>query len=241
MEKYWLHCHNLAVTILGKSLLNHVSVKTGARCVVLMGASGSGKTTLLRCLLGLLAPSSGQASLLGHSYADYQKDRSLYFRMGVLFQNAALIPDMTVMDNLLFPFKIQDRLDVHAHRSAQEILERMELSGTQDQLPDALSGGMKQRAGFARALVTNPDCLVLDEPMSAQDLKRSSLIEEAIKSFLAQEGKTVLMISHDPEVAKRLADEIWVMHQGQVVSCMSPDQVRHATDPRIQQVMRGGS
>ena len=84
---------------------------------------------------------------------------------------------------------------------------------------------------------TDPDCLVLDEPMSAQDHERAQVIESCIRDFLSTPKKRVLMVSHDPDVAKSLADDIWLMHQGDIVSMMSPDQARHATDPRIQQVI----
>ncbi len=239
MNKNWLICDHVGYSTSGKEILFPLSgeVRSSHRCVVLMGSSGSGKTTLVRCLLGLIQPTSGHCSLLGHQFNNVAQSRNMYKRLGVLFQYAALIPDLSVRENLLFPLNIQNIQCDEANQRVHDVLENFDLSHAIDTMPQELSGGMQQRAGLARAMVTSPELLVLDEPLSAQDIQRVQQIEKLFKDYLMNPDKKILMISHDPELAMRIADEIWILYQGRLIATLTPEQVASSNDPRVQSIM----
>jgi len=174
--------------------------------VAVLGPSGCGKSTLLRLAAGLLAPTSGETLIHGVAVDGPHDD------IGMVFQQATLLPWATVLDNVTFPAKHKNGRVFRVERErARQVIEAVGLKGFEAQLPAQLSGGMQQRVGIARALFLNPDILLMDEPFSALDaLTRDAMGLELLKLWQAS-PKTVLFITHSIPEAVLLADRVIVM------------------------------
>jgi glycine betaine/proline transport system ATP-binding protein len=188
--------------------------------LVVMGLSGSGKTTLLRCLTRLVEPTGGEVLFEGQNLLEASDKEMIEIRrhkMGMVFQNFALLPHRTVIDNVAFPLEIQGIARPKRHERAREIIELVGLKGREKYYPRELSGGQQQRVGIARSLAVEPDIWFLDEPFSALDpLIRREMQDE----FLRLQNllkKTIVFISHDFDEAIRLADRIVIMYEGDMV------------------------
>ena len=185
-----------------------------------MGLSGSGKSTVVRCLSRLVEPTIGQVLFQG---ADLLKatERELIeirrHKMGMVFQNFALLPHRSVIDNVAFPLEVQGVDRTKRHERAREIIELVGLKGREGYYPRELSGGQQQRVGIGRSLAVEPDIWFLDEPFSALDpLIRREMQDE----FLRLQNllhKTIIFITHDFDEAIRLADRIAIMYEGRIV------------------------
>ena len=188
--------------------------------LVIMGLSGSGKSTVVRCLSRLVEPTVGQVLFQG---ADLLKatERELIeirrHKMGMVFQNFALLPHRSVIDNVAFPLEVQGVDRAKRHERAREIIELVGLKGREGYYPRELSGGQQQRVGIGRSLAVEPDIWFLDEPFSALDpLIRREMQDE----FLRLQNllhKTIIFITHDFDEAIRLADRIAIMYDGRIV------------------------
>lgn len=188
--------------------------------LVIMGLSGSGKSTVVRCLSRLVEPTIGQVLFQG---ADLLKatERELIeirrHKMGMVFQNFALLPHRSVIDNVAFPLEVQGVDRAKRHERAREIIELVGLKGREGYYPRELSGGQQQRVGIGRSLAVEPDIWFLDEPFSALDpLIRREMQDE----FLRLQNllhKTIIFITHDFDEAIRLADRIAIMYEGRIV------------------------
>lgn len=202
---------------------------------VIMGLSGSGKSTLVRCLSRLIEPTAGEvlfddADLL--SASDKKLIEIRRHKMGMVFQHFALLPHLTVLQNVMFPLTIQATPKPEAEAKAREVVELVGLKGREDNYPRELSGGQQQRVGIARSLVTEPDLWFLDEPFSALDpLIRREMQDEFLR-LQERLHKTIVFITHDFEEAVRLADRIAIMKDGEVIQIATPEElVMHpATD-----------
>ncbi|AGY59681.1 ABC transporter ATP-binding protein [Gloeobacter kilaueensis] len=173
--------------------------------VCLVGSSGCGKSTLLNIVAGLEEPTAGEVLLAGHPVEGPGADR------GMVFQNYTLYPWLTVRGNVEFGLKLR-RVGVAERRErVDRYIEIVGLTRFADSLPRALSGGMKQRAAIARAMVNEPQILLLDEPFGALDCQTKETLQEFLYSVVCRSGITVLMITHDVEEAVFLADRIYAM------------------------------
>lgn len=186
---------------------------------IIMGLSGSGKSTLLRCLSRLIKPTAGAVNFDGQNLLAMSDAELITLRrnkIGMVFQNFALLPHLTVLQNVAFPLDIQG-VDREAREiRAREMIDTVGLSGREDYFPRELSGGQQQRVGIARSLVGNPEIWFLDEPFSALDpLIRREMQDEFLRlqSILK---KTIVFITHDFDEAIRLADRIAVMKNGRI-------------------------
>ncbi len=187
---------------------------------VIMGLSGSGKSTLVRCLSRLVEPTAGEVLFEGRDLRRVS-DRELIeirrHRMGMVFQNFALLPHLSVLRNVSLPLEIQGVARADRERRAREMIGLVGLSGREDALPRALSGGQQQRVGIARSLAVGPEVWFLDEPFSALDpLIRREMQNEFIR-LQATLKKTIVFITHDFDEAVRLADRIAIMRDGRIV------------------------
>ncbi len=188
--------------------------------VCLAGKSGSGKTTLLSLLSGLERPTEGKVMLDGKEITSATEDELALFRrdnVGFIFQSFNLISTLSAWENValpLFPIKMPAE---EREMRAMELLEKMELLPRSDHLPSALSGGEKQRVAIARALINHPKILFADEPTGNLDSATGEAILEILERLHRQEGVTILMVTHDAELAKT-ADRLIRMHDGKVVS-----------------------
>jgi len=192
-----------------------VEIKKGD-FVAIMGPSGSGKSTLLNIIGCLDSPTSGTYMLADKKVSELSERELAVIRntyIGFIFQNFNLIPSLTVLDNVLLPSFYLGKED---KKRAIELLEAMGLSERLDFKPNELSGGQKQRVAIARSLMNNPAFLLADEPTGALDSKTGKEIMELIVDLNKKEGKTILMVTHDSEVAKR-AHRIIRLQDGKIV------------------------
>jgi glycine betaine/proline transport system ATP-binding protein len=196
--------------------------------LVVMGLSGSGKSTLIRCLCRLLDISAGEVRVDGQAIGALS-DRELIAlrraKMGMVFQNFALLPNRTVLENVAFPLEMRGQDAASRRARAAEVVKLVGLEGREDYFPRELSGGQQQRVGIARSLAIEPDIWFLDEPFSALDpLIRRDMQDE----FLRLQGmlsKTIVFITHDFDEALRLADRIAIMKDGRIEQIDTPDRI----------------
>lgn len=195
---------------------------------VVMGLSGSGKSTLVRCLTRLIEPTAGEVLLEGEDIraASPRRLRELRrTRVAMVFQHFGLLPHRRVVDNVAFGLEVQGVSREDRHRRAAEVLELVGLGGQGAAFPDQLSGGMQQRVGLARALASDPDILLFDEPFSALDpLIRRDMQAEVLR-LQAEVRKTVVFITHDLAEALKLGDRITIMRDGCIVQTGTPQEI----------------
>ena len=196
--------------------------------LVVMGLSGSGKSTLVRCLSRLVEITGGEIDIEGRRLAELNEQQLIELRrskMGMVFQNFALLPHRTVLDNVAFPLEMRGRSRAARRQRAMEMIELVGLTGREDYFPRELSGGQQQRVGIARSLVIEPDIWFLDEPFSALDpLIRREMQDEFLR-LQGMLGKTIIFITHDFDEALRLADRIAIMKDGAVEQIGTPDNI----------------
>jgi glycine betaine/proline transport system ATP-binding protein len=195
---------------------------------VIMGLSGSGKSTLMRCLARLIEPSAGEVIFAGRNLLDVSPQELIELRrhkMGMVFQHFALLPHLTVLDNVAFPLEIQGVARKAREARAREMTTLVGLKGREYNLPHELSGGQQQRVGIARSLATDPDIWFLDEPFSALDpLIRREMQNEFLRLQSVLQ-KTIVFITHDFDEAIRLADRIAIMQDGRIVQIGTPEEL----------------
>lgn len=224
----------------------HFSVPPG-EIFVIVGASGCGKSTLLKNLIGLHEPFRGEISYFGHSFcgADAKRRRRMLRDMGILYQSAALWSAMTVGENVALPLQEYTRLK----QSQVMDLVRLKLSlvgleGFEDKLPAELSGGMKKRAGLARALALDPKVLFFDEPSAGLDPLTSRNLDELILKIRDSLGTTVVVVSHELESIFAVADRILMLdatEKGAIALGPPRHLLREGGDPRVREFLtRGG-
>jgi putative spermidine/putrescine transport system ATP-binding protein len=181
--------------------------------VVLLGPSGCGKTTTLRMIAGFVTPSSGQVHLGEREITTAPSWRR---NTGMVFQNYALFPHLTVAANVAFGLEVRGVAKDKITGRVAEALQMVRLSGLEERLPRQLSGGQQQRVALARAVVTRPDVLLLDEPLSNLDAKLREVVRVEIRELQRQLGITTVMVTHDQEEALIMADRMVVMSEGAV-------------------------
>jgi osmoprotectant transport system ATP-binding protein len=223
----------------GRSVLRHVTVSIPAgQTVALVGRSGSGKTTLLRLVNRLLDPDSGDVLVDGRSTRAWDPIE-LRRRTGYVIQDAGLFPHVTVADNIA---TVPRLLGWPADRVIARVDELLALVGLDPALfrgrwPDELSGGQRQRAGLARALAADPPLLLMDEPFGALDpITKGELHAEFVR-LQRTLHRSVILVTHDMAEACALADQIAVLHEGELIACDTPAIVRAMPDPRIRALM----
>lgn len=195
------------------------AVKPGEMFVI-MGLSGSGKSTLVRCLTRLVEPTAGRVTIAGRDVTAAEPDELRQLRrhtVSMVFQHFGLLPNRRVVDNVAYGLEIQRVERAERRERANAMIELVGLGGFAERYPDELSGGMKQRVGLARALVNDPEVLLLDEPFSALDPLIRRDMQAEVCRLQQQMDKTMVFITHDLQEALRLGDRIAVMRDGVVV------------------------
>lgn len=202
-----------------------IQIKKG-EVVVMIGPSGSGKSTFLRTMNLLEKPTDGQVYFEGVNIADKSVDVFKHReKMGMVFQQFNLFPNMTVLENLcLAPVKTGKMTKEEAKKTAEDLLQRVGLSDKAEAYPQALSGGQQQRVAIARALAMNPDVMLFDEPTSALDPEMVGEVL-AVMQELAKEGMTMVVVTHEMGFAKTVADRVLFMADGTIVEQGKPAQV----------------
>ena len=194
--------------------------------VVIIGPSGSGKSTVLRCLNKLEEADSGEIFFKGIPIAQCKDDiNKIRQNMGMVFQNFNLFPHMTVLENITFaPTKLNKINKNEAKDMGLSLLERVGLKDKASSFPNQLSGGQKQRVAIARALAMSPDLMLFDEPTSALDPEMVGEVLEVMKQ-LAKEGMTMIIVTHEMNFAKQVADRIIFMDEGVILEEGSPNEI----------------
>jgi len=199
-----------------------------AEIFVIMGLSGSGKSTLVRCMSRLVEPSHGEIIFQGENLLRKTERELIDIRrhkMGMVFQHFALLPHLTVLDNVAFPLTVQGVARVLRERRAREIIELVGLKGRELHFPRQLSGGQQQRVGIARSLAVEPEIWFLDEPFSALDPLIRREMQDEFTRLQAMLHKTIVFITHDFDEAIRLADRIAIMKDGVVIQIGTPEEL----------------
>ena len=193
--------------------------------VVIIGPSGSGKSTVLRTMNYLEEPTRGHVIVDGMDLSDKNKLNAVRTEVGMVFQNFNLFPHMTVLDNLtLAPVNVRKTDKKEAQDIAMKLLERVGLADKAQMYPDSLSGGQKQRVAIARALAMKPKVMLFDEPTSALDPEMVREVLDVMKS-LADEGMTMVIVTHEMGFAKEVADRVLFVDGGQILEDGTPAQV----------------
>lgn len=196
-----------------------ISINQG-EFVAIVGPSGCGKSTLLNLLGGLDQPTKGNVILDGQDIAQLSEEQLASLRrqkMGFIFQRHDLFPELTARENIEFPLLLGGKLPVERKKRAGDLLGQIGLAEKADHLPDELSGGQQQRVGIARALANNPQILLADEPTGNLDSATSAEIINILIQLTRNQGLTLIMVTHDPEVAEQ-ADRKLTLRDGHLVS-----------------------
>ena len=217
------------------------SVEKG-ESVVIIGASGGGKSILLKQLIGLLTPDEGEVLIEGESLADKNERELLKVRrrFGMLFQGAALFDSMTVEENVGFVLRREGKLsDAELKQRVAEVLEMVDLSGTQEKKPAELSGGMRKRVGLARAIVYRPEIVLYDEPTTGLDPIVSDSIDQLMLRVVERLKVTSIVVTHDMRSARRVAQRILMLHEGKIYADGTPDEIFQSKDPIVHRFVNG--
>ena len=209
----------------------------------IMGLSGSGKSTVVRHLNRLIEPTAGSIKVLGHDILALKPRELRHLRaheIGMVFQHMALLPHLTVRDNVALPLTIRGESQARAWRVARECLALVNLAGNEERYPAQLSGGMQQRVGLARALASDPSLLLMDEPFSALDPLIRRQLQQEFKDIAAQLQKTTVFITHDLAEAVNIGHRIAMMKSGRIVQIGTPDEIiNHPADDYVREFVAG--
>ncbi len=211
--------------------------------LVVMGGSGSGKTVLLRLIDGLIRPDGGTIQLFGQSIENLSEEELLPIRrrLGYVFQGAALFDSLTVEENVGYP--LREHTDLADTEIRERVVHFLSLVGLDEKvlplLPAELSGGMRKRVGIARALIGQPEGLLFDEPTAGLDPTNSKLVGELISELGSEVCDTAIVVTHDLELAKAVADRVAVLIRGQFAAIGRLDDVLGSRDPDVQAFLSG--
>ncbi|SLN54341.1 Glycine betaine transport ATP-binding protein OpuAA [Roseovarius litorisediminis] len=209
----------------------------------IMGLSGSGKSTLVRHINRLIEPTAGTIEILGRDVSSMSASELRRVRaqqIGMVFQHMALMPHRSVRDNVAYPLEIRKVSKSKRWAVSDHALGLVDLTGYEDRLPKELSGGMQQRVGIARALASDPEILLMDEPFSALDPLIRLQLQDQFKALVAQLKKTTLFITHDLDEAIRIGHRIAIMKDGVIVQIGTPeDIVMNPADDYVREFVQG--
>jgi phospholipid/cholesterol/gamma-HCH transport system ATP-binding protein len=211
--------------------------------LVVIGGSGSGKSVLLKHVIGLLRGDAGTVSVDGVEPARLGNRDITAFRrkFGMSFQEGALFDSMTVGQNVAFPLTRLTRLTpAQVRERVDACLAMVHLEeGTREKMPSQLSGGMRRRVGFARAVAHEPEILLFDEPTTGLDPVTTAVVNEVIVEIRERTGATSITITHDMASAFRIGDRIAMLHGGKIIAAAPPGEFQRLEDPRVRQFLRG--
>jgi phospholipid/cholesterol/gamma-HCH transport system ATP-binding protein len=214
------------------------------RISMILGPSGTGKSVCIKHMVGLLYPDRGDVLVHGESVPEMPDDELFEMRkkFGVLFQDGALFGSMDLYDNVAFPLRQHtDKGEDEIEEIVMRRLREVGLENSRNRAPNELSGGMRKRAGFARALVLDPDIVLFDEPDSGLDPVRTALLCELIQEIHAENGGAYVVITHDIMSARRVAEYIAVLWQGQIVQAGPAAELFESEHRFVRQFLAGAS
>jgi phospholipid/cholesterol/gamma-HCH transport system ATP-binding protein len=243
--KNLIEVRDLRQTFSGQEILRGVNLDIPrGETTVLLGQSGGGKSVFLRHLIGLIRPLSGSIKVDGEEIArlDERELESVRRKVGMLFQDGALFDSMSVFDNVAFPLRERGERDEKVIREkVARSLELVSLQGQEQKMPSNLSGGMRKRAALARAVISEPACILYDEPTAGLDPIVSDTINRLIRRLQSQLKVTSIVVTHDMISTDHIADRVALLRDGRIHFDGTLDHLHASTDPVITDFIEGRS
>lgn len=243
MNNHLVKISNLTFSREKKLIFDDVDIQVlRGKITAIMGPSGSGKTTLLKLIGGLLTPDSGQILVddLDINLLSHKALCEVRQKMGLLFQSGALFTHLSVFDNVAFPLREHSKLTESIIRDVVLMkLQAVGLRGAAHLMPSSLSGGMARRVALARAMVLDPQLMMFDEPFTGQDPISMGVLVRLIKRLNQLLNITTIIVSHDVEETCSIADYVYLIAGGRVISKGTPQQLRDSQQPEVKQFMHG--
>jgi len=233
---------NVTKVLSGQAILDGVNFEIGkGETFVLVGASGTGKSVTLKHMVRLMTPDDGRIFIDGDciSEADGKELEGIREKFGYLFQGGALIAWMTLEDNVALP--LREKTGMRDDEIAEAVQRTLSLVGLEEhggKLPSEISGGMRKRAGLARAIIREPKIVLYDEPTSGLDPVSSRLIDSLIERLRRELGATSVVVTHDLHSALSIASSIAMLHDGRIVELSAPDKFIKSTRKEVQDFLR---
>jgi len=240
-----IRCKEVHKRLGGVPVLNGLNVAVpDHKITVVLGPSGTGKSVLIKHVIGLMFPDSGDVVVHGQSVPALTMPELLALRqrIGVLFQDGALFGSMSVFDNVAFP--LRQHTDTSEAQIGKVVMERLTdvgLADAVDDLPSQLSGGMRKRAGFARALVMEPDIVIFDEPDSGLDPVRTALLCDLIQEMHGVHGGTYVVVTHNIASARQIGEYIALLWRGRIVEAGDAERMFSSDNPFVHQFLSGSA
>ncbi len=238
-------CRNVWKRFVTNSVLRGVDlIVNPGETLVIIGQSGCGKSVLLKHLVGLVDPDAGNIYVDGEDITQYRRKKLFEMRMrfGMVFQGAALFDSLTVGENVGFALREHtDKTDQEIAEICERKLRMVGLDGVQNKAPSELSGGMKKRVGFARAIALDPECVLYDEPTTGLDPIMADVINNLMIKLKKELELTSVVVTHDLASAYRVGDRIAMLHEGKIIFTGTPDEVRGTDNEVVQQFIKGSS
>lgn len=234
---------NISKSFDSKHVLRDMSIDVEqGESLVIVGGSGTGKSVTLKHIIGLIKPDKGRVLIDGQDLAELGGVELNQFRrrFGMAFQEGALFDSMSVFENIAFPLRRHTKMNEAEIRDrVEECLEDVHLHGVDKKRPSELSGGMRRRVGFARAISLKPKILLFDEPTTGLDPVISDVVAELIVEMDEKLGTTTVSITHDMRVAFKIADRVAMLCRGRIIEEGTPEEFQASPNPVVQQFIHG--
>jgi len=244
-ERWSIRCLDVHKRLGGAPVLNGLNLAIPDETItVVLGPSGTGKSVLIKHIIGLMFPDSGDVVVKGQSVPSLTLPELLALRrkIGVLFQDGALFGSMSVFDNIAFPLRQHtDMAEAQIAKVVKQRLSDVGLMEAIDYMPSQLSGGMRKRAGFARALVMEPDIVIFDEPDSGLDPVRTALLCDLIQEMHELYGGTYIVVTHNIASARQIGEYIALLWRGRIVEAGDAERMFSSENPFVRQFLSGSA
>ncbi|QUM81888.1 ATP-binding cassette domain-containing protein [Moritella sp. 5] len=234
---------NVSKAFDGTQVLNNINLSVfKGEITTIIGKSGEGKSVLLKHIIGLLTPDSGSILFNGKSLSEHEKteQRNLKKKFSYMFQDSALFDSMTVYDNIALPLREASKLNkIEIQQRVEKRMTQLDILGTEQQYPGQLSGGMRKRVALARALVTEPEIILFDEPTTGLDPIRKKAVHKMIADYQRKLGFTGIIVSHEIPEIFTISQRIAVLNEGDIIFQGTPEQLNHDESPVISEFVHG--
>jgi phospholipid/cholesterol/gamma-HCH transport system ATP-binding protein len=237
-----IRVENLHKAFHGKTVLDGVDLSVAeGESLVVVGPSGTGKSVLLKHLIGLVAPDSGKVYIDGRDFWALSDSERTAVRkqFGMSFQEGALFDSMSVFDNVAFPLRRLGRAPAEVRARVRECLDMVHLPGVEGKRPSELSGGMRRRVGFARAIAHKPEILLFDEPNTGLDPIMTDVIDEVILELKDRLDVTIVTITHHMASARKIGDRVALLYGGGLIYQAPPEEFLRSDHPAVRQFVEG--